>query len=402
MASSPRIVVPPDQTAHTLDWLTGSAAGQLVLERRHRVQQAHRLRCGCQPGGRQPALVIRLLQDHYYIARMPETGHLHARGCPMFSEDSALSGVAEYAGALRYRGEVAEVKVGFALHAAVAPAAGRGGRVRAGDTVRRGSMGLAGLLSLLWTHSELHTWTPGTVRPWVRVRSSLLEAAARIYLDKRCLADRLCVQGGAGQPWLPPAPGADADWGAYRLLLFKVGSMARTPLGGAYLKTSGGEAVLAPKAVLSAWMTSYPRVAPFLEARGSGRASVVCLALAHWKLVRGAPCLTVLQGALMLTNWRAIPVESTYELQIADLLVEQERRFMKPMRYDAAVDAVFPDFVLSDAGEGGVPLEVYGISGNAQYEARKRQKRAWYQAQGQCFWEWTPPAPVPPLPGKVL
>lgn len=404
MGARHRIVVPADQTAYALDWLTGSASGQLVLERCHRVQQGQRLRCACQPDGQQPELVIRLLQDHYYIARMPETGHLHARPCPMFSEDASLSGVTEYEGALRYRGELAEVKVGFALHSALAPPVVRAGSlVRAGDTVRRGSMGLPGLLSLLWTHSELNSWTPGSVRPWVRVRSSLQDAAARIYLGKRCLLDHLFVQTDSGQAWLPAAPAVATDWNANKLLLLKVGSMIKTPLGGAYFKTSGGELVLAPRAVLAALMRSYPRVAPFLAARGGrqARPAVICLALVHWKMVRGASCLSLLQGALMLTNWRMIPVESSYELQIADLLVAQGRRFTKPMRYDAAVDAVFPDFVLSDAGEGGVPMEVYGISGNGQYEARKQDKRAWYQAQGRRFWEWTPPTPVPPLPEKI-
>ena len=263
-------------------------------------------------------------------------------------------------------------------------------------------MGPAGLLSLLWTHSELNSWTPGLVRPWVRIRGSLQEAAERIYLGKRRLFDYLFVQADAGQAWLPAAPVQDEDWGAYKLLLFKVGTMIKTPMGGAYFKTSGGELVLAPKPVLEALLHSYPRVAPFLEGRARAqRPGVICLALAHWKIVRGAPCLTLLQGALMLTNWRAIPVESSYELQIADLLVAQERRFTKPMRYDAAVDAVFSDFVLSDAGEGGVPMEVYGISGNAQYEERKQDKRIWYRMQGQRSWEWTPPEVVPALPEKI-
>lgn len=408
-AKHSRVFVPATNAVYDLEWLTGTPGGQAVLARGHRNQQQHRLRCACHAAqARQPELVVRLLHKRYYIARMPETGHLHDRyRCPMFSEDPSHSGRSEYEGALRYRGEVVDVKVAFPLGAA-APRPGKPVVPRLGELgrTRRGSMGLAGLLSLLWTQAGLNSWTPGTVLPWVRVQSKLLEASADIFLGKRRLRDHLFVQAGAGEHFLPKPSVEQADWHDYKLVLFKVSSTIKTPNGGAYFKSTSGDAILVKQDVLATIKRSYARPMQYLEAEAghlqSGRLGVVCLALAHWKVVRGAPCLSVLQAALLMTNWRSIPVESAYELEIADLLVAQERRFTKPMRFDAAAEVVFPDFVLSDAGADAIPMEVYGVSGNADYEARKLQKRALYQASGKPFWEWTPPDPIPPLLPKRM
>lgn len=402
-----RVFAPDTNTVYDVAWLLGAADGQVVLARSHRLKHGRRLRCACHPAAAsQQELVVRLVKGHYYIARMPDTGHLHDRfNCPMFSEDLAYGGSAEYHGALRYRGEIIEVKTDFPLHAfntrSHSPRASRHGDCR-GAT--RGSMGLAGLLSLLWTHAGLNNWQPGTVLPWVRVRGRLLGAAESLFLGKRCLGEHLFVQAGAAERWLPEPPATNADWHDYKLVLFKLTATIKTPVGGAYFKAASGDVFLVTQSVLDTLRQRYARPMHRVEAaddnRQSNRPAVICFALAHWKVVRGAPCLSILQAALQMINWRSIPVESGYELQIADLLVEQERRFTKPMRFDASAESVFPDFVLSDAGADAVPMEVYGVSGNPDYEARKQSKRAFYQQSGKAYWEWTPPDPVPPFPPK--
>lgn len=70
---------------------------------------------------------------------------------------------------------------------------------------------------------------------------------------------------------------------------------------------------------------------------------------------------------------------------MANLLVEQQRRFRKPLRYDG-VAAMFPDFILTDL-QPETPMEIYGFSGEA-YEERKRQKMADYQKLGTPYWHW--------------
>ena len=60
---------------------------------------------------------------------------------------------------------------------------------------------------------------------------------------------------------------------------------------------------------------------------------------------------------------------------------------MKPLRFDAAEDVVFPDFILLDMG-ADTPMEVFGRNDEA-YEARKAIKMAYYQEVfGIDGWWW--------------
>ncbi len=407
--SKTRIFLPVKRVTHDMDWLLGSPDGQSLLEKAHVQQKIQRLRCLCRDDpNAQAELVVRLRQERYYIACMPGTRHLHDRAtCDLFSENPQHSGSGEYAGAIEYEGDVADIKVNFPLKKATPPAhavpVGRP-NIKTGK-VKRGSMGLSGLLSHLWSEAGLNSWTPGTVRPWSRVYSSLCDAAGAIRLGTRELADYLHVQPEVKRDWLPPPP-VDAQHSQdYFLLLFKVSGTVATPFGGAYLKTSVGAAFLAKEPVLKAFKRSHARAwrlmeQPLTAEDGTKPPKLICLALAQWETIKGAPCLSILQAGLMMTNWRDIPVESIHELRVADQLVEQARSFTKPLRYDASEDVVFPDFLLSDVVDDAVPMEVYGISGNAEYEERKQEKRDHYRSSGQIYWEWTPEEALPAFPPK--
>ena len=408
-ANKTRIFLPIKKVVHDMDWLLCSLDGQSLLEKARLQQKIQRLRCQCKAvTAAQPELVVRLRHGRYYIARMPGTCHLHERAtCELFSENAEHSGIGEYVGAIEYDGDVAEIKVNFSLKKAIPamhPVPGGRPDSKSGR-VKRGSMGLSVLLSYLWSAAGLNAWTPGTVRPWSWVYSSVKDAAGAIRLGERALADLLHVQPDSKQVWLPTAPADPTDGQDYSLLLFKVNGVAATPFGGAYLKTSVGAAILAKETVLKAIERSYPRAWRLLEQPwqledGVKPPKLICLALVQWDTIKGAPGLSIVQAALMMTNWRDIPVESRYELRVADQLVEQSRFFTKPMRFDAAEDVVFADFLLSDVVDDAVPMEVYGISGNAKYEQRKGEKRDHYRKSGQVYWEWTPEEAIPAFPPK--
>ena len=68
---------------------------------------------------------------------------------------------------------------------------------------------------------------------------------------------------------------------------------------------------------------------------------------------------SVIDLALMSITGEFIPVESSYERTVAELLVLQDRSFTKPLRYDADSDQVLPDFILTNTARE-VPLEVFG------------------------------------------
>lgn len=107
--------------------------------------------------------------------------------------------------------------------------------------------------------------------------------------------------------------------------------------------------------------------------------------------------------ALMRVSPRFIPVDSGYEEVIETRLCEQERSFVKPLRFDADDDTL-PDFWLTDTvGERALPMEVFGMR-TPEYVARRDEKIALYNdkygARGWWFWDAENNIPVfPPKTG---
>ena len=140
---------------------------------------------------------------------------------------------------------------------------------------------------------------------------------------------------------------------------------------------------------------------PWLAGWRSGNGTV---AIAQVELKQGAKGVysSVIDLALMSITGELIPVESSYERTVADLLVVQGRSFTKPLRYDAESDQVLPDFILTDTARE-MPLEVFGRD-DAKYLARKEEKRHHYEAHygADGWWSWDAAAgtasAVPPFP----
>ena len=78
---------------------------------------------------------------------------------------------------------------------------------------------------------------------------------------------------------------------------------------------------------------------------------------------RGGPWKAdALAGIVTITDY--IPVDSIEEAIVSKRLVESERYFYKPLSYDS--DGVrFPNFLLSDAADEPVPLEIVSRDGAA-------------------------------------
>jgi len=101
-------------------------------------------------------------------------------------------------------------------------------------------------------------------------------------------------------------------------------------------------------------------------------------------------------------RWR-IPFDSSHEKEVALKLMSEERCFIKPLRYDAHRDIVFPDFILTDT-KTKVPIEVWGIVNNDEYIKRKCEKTKYYE-EVFCgsWWEWDVyQKDIPEFPAKVF
>jgi len=98
--------------------------------------------------------------------------------------------------------------------------------------------------------------------------------------------------------------------------------------------------------------------------------------------------IDVVSGGFMLTSSEYIPVDSSHEIRLLRQLVESEREFLKPLRFEDTRDLVLPDFLLLDVGEDSYPLEVYGMR-EETYQHRKAEKERYYQDKfAGRHWAW--------------
>jgi hypothetical protein len=115
----------------------------------------------------------------------------------------------------------------------------------------------------------------------------------------------------------------------------------------------------------------------------------------------------VRQICLMMVSERLIPLDSAYEGIIEEKLVREGRSFVKPLRYDSAVNEFHPDFCLTDTrSQNVVPLEVWGMA-TESYVQHRAEKTQWYNTRyPQNWWSWdatVDPAGlnIPALPEKM-
>ncbi len=105
-------------------------------------------------------------------------------------------------------------------------------------------------------------------------------------------------------------------------------------------------------------------------------AKIVVFALTSPAAVTGrGPSVRAHQIVLMHVSENWIPLDSSYEAVVAEKLDAEHRQYVKPMRYDASISEVFPDFYLLDTkSDKPFPMEVFGMATPA-YLARKQLKK---------------------------
>ena len=252
---------------------------------------------------------------------------------------------------------------------------------------------LLGLLHALWTRAGLTRYWPGeSPDPWRHVAI----AAKQIFPSRsRSLGDH-----GLLKTLLLPARSVDFQQKANsdrmkdayekgRRLLF-IGRL--TPELAGTITASGGIDLCAefevPIAVPQGMLESHMR-----RSSTSAKALRQGDPLTFFGLAEafrgddGRYAATAVRIVTMPTTANCIPVDSSYELQVAKHLEATGRRFSKPLRYDAESE-VHPDFLLHDLGPCAYPLEVYGMS-MPDYLTRKAEKVTYYASQyPEAHWSW--------------
>ncbi|MGH3429152.1 MAG: DUF1173 family protein, partial [Mycobacteriales bacterium] len=318
-------------------------------------------------------LVIRERAGRYHLAVWPTTGHRHATACAFYRVDDAYSG-RRFGGVATSDGAIS-VRLDRPLSLAVQgkPTEHSDGRSRrsassTNATAGSGRVTLLGLLHLIWEEATLNTWNPAARRGWDILRDHLIDALATVNVDGVDL-DTSCH--------LPPRDvSTDADKtlndAAYRVFRSGLGNDGRTERFGLVLDEirSVEPATSEHDLHVSLVHLADPlQGTPQLEARLRGSYKRAFAAVEHKIGRQFALCLVkrrdnrsvaLLDMAVMVTNSEAIPVDSSYELAMADHIVASRRTVFKPLRYDRK-EAVLPDFLLTDT-DPATYVEVYGMT----------------------------------------
>lgn len=328
-----------------------------------------RPRCLCVAGGVE-MYVSRL--RHFVVKRMPETGHRHHPGCPSYEPDPALSGLGELVGDAVRESDVGaiELSVDFPWTRSPGHGGSRSGVDLPGDVeVARHRISLRGLIHFLFERAGFNRWTPAMEgkRNQGVLHKYLTAAAHEVTAKGIPLAERLYVP----EPFNEATHPAVAQRRRLKLDILRPVE-GRSPLAivlgefKAVEPTSSGHRVWIrhmPDAPLLVDAKTWKRIekvfAPLFEARDADTGCRVHLVMAALIRARREHTYEIDAASLVLTNEHWIPLEGVHELPLVQSLVEQRRRFVKPLRYDAQGAARFPNALLLDVGAAPVPLHVF-------------------------------------------
>jgi hypothetical protein len=398
------------ETVRSRHWLDAHPEKLQSLLRQHK-EKDHPL-CLCRRQGI-PLYIAK--KQKYYLAKMPGTGPQHALDCPLYEPELAHSGRRIYQhDAIIEQGEgVTNVKIDTPLGIrAQAPKSNQNNLSRKPNEehkTHRAGIKLLGLLHLIWEKAGFNRWHPHMEghRSYRQIYKFIQQASEAIIVQNQPLLSHLYV----------PLPfrsnnaaliESDTTTLLEQLLISPEGLQKRMLVIGMvkafkYSKHGVGIKLAHAPFKYTFWMDTdtVQRYAqsynPDLKKpKGDVLVFVIMTvektAYDNFKVVRIAS---------MDTTRNFIPIDSSYEGRVCDQLIHEKRMFIKPLRYDAKRDEVFPDFLLLDAHTEPVPMEIYGYS-SPEYNQRKIEKIVQYEKSRLPYWYWDthiqpdfwPPFPV--------
>jgi len=398
--------------SYKVPYLLDTEEGQQILQSAKSAQQ--NIYCDCLPE-KLLQLYVRKCGNGYVLARFPNTGPQHKSDCDDCPTDPTLSGARHYdSGAIKETEDGYSIRLGVSLRRKERASddsgligTGRDGKPK----IKYAKLGLFGLLHFLWTNSKLNTWRGTSFesnRKWndvaIRINKQL-----KIMTSKAKEMSGLVVLPRTSNSLSVNQQLIEIKQKKRRIetqqaieLRILIGHLIR--LKASQYESVGitiedrnetfwiGNAEWA-QAVNACPYPSINRVIRELPNNKQMERVVIIGRIEHTE--KGN--LKFIDLRLMVTTKNFIPVDSSYEKQLSDHLVENERKFEKPLTYDKE-DGVFPDFLLTDV-EPILPMEVWGMTGNPKYDARKKTKQENYAGKGGV-WEWDHPEldNIPPLP----
>ncbi|MDP3323419.1 DUF1173 family protein [Hydrogenophaga sp.] len=379
---------------------------QATLAQIHETPE--RPRCLCVPGG-----VEMYVAHHrqFVVKRMPETGSQHHPGCPSYEPEFRQSGLGELVGEAVLESELGsiELRVDFPWTRSSGRGVPRGEPKDVSEVeVSRRRMSLRALMHFLFERAGFNRWTPAMEgrRNQRVLHKYLQEAAESIVVKGVTLTERLYVP----EPFSEAEKAAAAQRRREKLVVLRpregqnplavvIGEFKAsdvTPLGRRVWIKHMPDAALMVAA--KAWDRIERVFAPLFEARDADGGQKVRLMVVALIRARREHTYEIDMASLMLTSEHWIPIEGIHELPLVQALVDQQRRFVKPLRYDARNAASFPNALLLDAGASPVPLHVV----SAYLDPKEQSAKALALKSGDdTQWIWRTSESMPELPDRA-
>lgn len=369
------------------------------LERAKRTSGYAECLCQGAGGGKPLRLVVRRYGALFHLARWPDEGVYHKRDiCSFFAEPTALSGasgIEQEAIRTTHSGLDARLDVSLTVRTvgAVRSESSPGDSSRAAS---RRSAPLLGFLQRVWQDAGLNHWSGGAQRNWGTCSAQILAVLGEGKMNGKPVQDVVHVMRRYEESELPTIKAEfDAFLSRIRttptesrrgVVIAEIKAIDPSKYGFIVRLRQTFETFYASKALVESAARSYRHARPMI---GQPEARVVAVLVVE-RTKDGN--LRAVDLALQLCNRAFIPCDSSYEVDMANRLVDERRRFEKPLRRDEG-DDMLPDFRLTDTARS-TAIEIYGMEANDAYRARKLQKQAMYASRREPCVEWVPPSPL--------
>lgn len=374
---------------------------QDVLSRVHDTPE--RPRCLCVRGGVEMYVA---LHGKYRIKRMPGTGAQHRPDCPSFEMEGQLSGLGELLGEAILEpvsGQI-ELRVDFALDRRPSSSIPHGESEDVAEVgVPRRRMSLRAVMHYLFEKAQFNRWSPsmeGKRNQWV-LQKYLLRASADVMVKGNPLSERLYVP----EPFNESAKHDIARRRREKLSILRPrdghcpmaivmgefkGSEPHTLGRRIWIKHMPDTPLLMPS---KSWARMERVFASVLEARDADASYRPHVAMAALIRARSEMTYEIEAASLMLTTEQWIPIEGIHELGLIQALIDQRRKFIKPLRYDAKSSAGFASALLLDAGDD--PVQLHVLSSFVSPKEREAKEKMIKDIKG---WIWDTSTDLPDLP----
>ena len=369
------------------------------LERAKRSPGFAECLCQSASGGTPLRLVVRRYGALFHLARWPEEGSRHnSNTCAFFAEateSSALSGDEQDAIRNTPAGLNARLDVSLTVRT-VGTVRSNGTATGTTRSASRRAAPLLGFLQRVWQDAGLNQWSGGAQRNWGTCSSQILAVLGEGKMNGKPIQDVVHVMRRYEESEQTTIK-AEFDTFLKRIrttpaasdrgvVIAEVKSIDPTKYGFIVRLRQTFEAFYASKQLVEGAAKSFRHAWPMI---GKPEARIVAVLVIERTRDGNHRAIDV---ALQLCNRSFIPCDSSYEVDMANRLVEERRRFVKPLRRDDA-DKMLPDFRLTDTTPP-TAIEVYGMESNDAYRARKLQKQALYASRNEPCVEWLPPSPL--------